>query len=91
MNRKTLQVLAVIAALTCAGSASACMIGHKTELKVQQSSIAQIVLPVRLFVAVSQGPVRLVGKSLTTILRQLLIGHRKSHAMPIVGPMLFLK
>lgn len=88
MKKTLLCALAVLWGLAISHPAHAIQCGKSSLSKVvhsQTSSLTQFLLPVTMFVSVTQKPVVHMGKSVTSILRQILIGQKRTKGMPVVG------
>ncbi len=88
MTRILLVTMLVLFGLACTYPADASINSHqKMTLQTQSASVGLITvlnLPIRVFVTISQKPVVMMGKSLTQILKQALLGSKRTHGMPLI-------
>jgi len=82
MTRALLLVTMILFALATTTPADASINAKKTKLQTTQTTINLLAVPIQLFVSISQKPVLVMSKSLTQILKQALLGHKKTHGMP---------
>lgn len=84
MNRNLVCACLIVCCLAIANPAHA-IDCHRSPMKIkcQTGTASQLFLPIQLFVTVTQKPVVAVGKSLSVILRQILIGQTRTKGMPV--------
>ena len=79
MNRTLIGALTIAFLFVCGTSARADMQCRPIQTKNSLTPFAMLVLPLRVFVNVTQSPVVIMSKSVTGILRQVLIGQPRTH------------
>lgn len=85
MSRTLLLALIASAGLVFCTPTHARMNFEQPVTKPQLTTVQTLVLPIKVFVTVSQKPVVMMNKSLMSILRQVLTVPKKSPGMPIKG------
>lgn len=90
MKQFLLVTMIVLFALACTYPADASINSHrKMTVQTQSATLSLITvfsLPIQAFTSVSQKPVVAMGKSLTQILKQALLGSKRTHGMPLIKP-----
>ena len=74
----TAVLLVLLAHVTsaCASMQASSMQASRTPLLSKSGPVDFLVTPIQLFVSVSQAPMTVMGKSITAILHQVLLGHK---------------
>lgn len=83
MKRAICLATLVALGITCSTPAFARMDLRTKPIKAQSQSLITTFLPVLFFVSITNPPVMVVGTSVTSILRQILIGQKKTRGMPL--------
>ncbi len=82
--RRTLFVAVVVGAILAFSTHALAMTHASRRPRApSQSPAVLLVMPLKLFVAVSHAPAVAVGKSVTAILRHVLLGHGRTKGMPV--------
>ena len=88
MKRVICLAVVLLFSLTCTSPALAGMHFRNNPIKARSNTLslaAVMSLPITLFVTISQKPTLVVGTSVQSLLRQVLIGQKKTHGMPLVA------
>ena len=86
MKRVICLAVVILFGLTCTSPALARMDLRKKPIETRSRAldlVGAVALPVTLFVTISQKPVMVAATSVQSILRQILLGQKKTHGMPL--------
>lgn len=83
MKRLLLLAIVLSAGILFANPAHARINGRKSAVQPQPNAITMMAVSMKVFVAATQKPVVIVGKSLTAILKQVLLGGTKKEGLRV--------